>query len=132
MHGIETGFAGCLGPVEGCRTQTCRYVDEQALLQGGSAVSVLPLAWRDLGECLKALGQRDKVQDQVPKPFVLTLHTTPLVWQCSGICLGLWRVGYWRYLPLYWALTPLTTVRQYWSGFYNEDLPSGWCRKQFV
>lgn len=84
MHGIETGFTGYLGLMEGCSTQTCRYVAKQALLH----VAVLYLCCHlpgELWECLTALGQRDKVQDQVSKPFALApLHVTAVVWQCSG------------------------------------------------
>lgn len=39
----------------------------------------------ELWGCPTALGQRDKIQDQVSKPFVLTpLPDTSVVWWCSG------------------------------------------------
>lgn len=51
-------------------------------------VAVLCLCCHLPGElwgCLTAVGQGDKVQDQVSKPFALTpLHATSVGWQCPG------------------------------------------------
>lgn len=80
MHGIETGCTGYLCPVEGCSTQTRRYADKQALLHGGSAVSVLPLAWTALGV---PHSSGTKGQDTGPSLKALCMPLHAMVWQCS-------------------------------------------------
>lgn len=106
-------------------------MDKQALLHGDSAVSVLPLAWRAFGGAsqLWDKGPRYNTKSQSP---LCSLLCVPLPWSGSAWATHLWRVGYWTYLPLSWALTPLQPVRWEWSGFYNEDLPSGWFRKHCI
>lgn len=80
MHGIETGFTGYLCLMEGCSTQTCRYVAKQALLRVVSAVSVLPLAWRALG-----MPHSSGTKGQSTRPSLKALCSHSSACHCRGL-----------------------------------------------